>query len=338
MSDLTLERLELARVDWDALDRFPDRNVFQTPEWLSFVAETQGADPVVCALISGGVTVGYFTGLIVRRFGVRILGSPFPGWSTGYMGFNLAEGVSRRAAVDALFRYALGTLRCLHVELRDRQLSYDEAGDLGDALDRFTTSEVDLRPPEDELWAGFKGSVRTAVRKATKVGVVIEEASDAGFADDYHAQLEEVFGKQSLRPTYGVERTRALIAHVYPSGRLLLLRARAPDGACIATGIFPAHGRLMYFWGAASWRSHQSLNPNEAVIWHAMRYWKARGIEAFDLGGGGEYKRKYMGEEVDVPHLIRSRSRALRAMREVARQLRAPEGLRRHLAWIHRNA
>ena len=167
--------------------------------------------------------------------------------------------------------------------------------------------------------------------EGNEVGVVIEEASDPGFADDYHAQLEEVFGKQSLRPTYGVERTRALIAHVYPSGRLLLLRARAPDGTCIATGIFPAHGRLMYFWGAASWRSHQNLNPNEAVIWHAMRYWKARGIEAFDLGGGGEYKRKYMGEEVDVPHLIRSRSRALRAMREVARQLRAPEGLRRHL-------
>jgi hypothetical protein len=46
VSDLTLERLELARVDWDALKSFPDYNVSQTREWLSFVAETQNADPV----------------------------------------------------------------------------------------------------------------------------------------------------------------------------------------------------------------------------------------------------------------------------------------------------
>ena len=39
--------------------------------------------------------------IAMSRFGVRILGSPFPGWTTLSMGFNLREGVSRRAATEA---------------------------------------------------------------------------------------------------------------------------------------------------------------------------------------------------------------------------------------------
>lgn len=45
------------------------------------------------------VAVGYFTGMIVRKIGLRILGSPFPGWSTDYMGLSLSACVDRRKAV-----------------------------------------------------------------------------------------------------------------------------------------------------------------------------------------------------------------------------------------------
>ena len=62
-------------------------------------------------------------------------------------------------------------------------------------------------------------------------------------------------------------------------------------------------GRSSYFWGGASWREHQILQPNEAIFWHAMRYWKERGVMTFDMGGGGDYKRKYGGAELVVPHL-----------------------------------
>ena len=104
--NVQLERLDPERVDWRRLDAFDDRVVFQTREWLAFVAETQGAEPVVCAVRRDG-EVGCFTGLIARRFGIRILGSPFPGWTTGYMGFNLDQDVSRRERCGvALVRFA----------------------------------------------------------------------------------------------------------------------------------------------------------------------------------------------------------------------------------------
>jgi len=55
-------------VDWARLDGFADRTVFQTREWLQFVHERQRARIVVCELIDGGQSVGYFSGLMFSRF------------------------------------------------------------------------------------------------------------------------------------------------------------------------------------------------------------------------------------------------------------------------------
>ncbi|HMJ00418.1 MAG TPA: GNAT family N-acetyltransferase [Gaiellaceae bacterium] len=317
---LKLERLDLKRIDWQELDSFPDRNVYQTREWLEFVGKTQNADPVLAAVKRSGETVGFFTGLVVRRYGIRILGSPFRGWTTAYMGFNLRDGVSRRAAAEALVPFAFGSLRCMHLELRDRQLTIDEVEGLGFTHSAKTIFEVDLRPPEDEIFSRMSSACRRCIRKAEKVGVTIEEADDLEFADEYYAQLRDVFAKQSLVPPYGAARVTELIRHLHPTGRLLLLRARDPEGKCIATGIFPAMNRTVDFWGGASWHEHQILRPNEAVMWYAMRYWKARSIESFDLGGGAEYKRKYGGLEVPVPSFMTSRFRALSGARQMAKK------------------
>jgi CelD/BcsL family acetyltransferase involved in cellulose biosynthesis len=313
--------MELGRVDWDELDEFRDRVVFQTRDWLEFVSRSQGAEPVVAELRDGDEVAGYFTGLTLRRFGVPILGSPFPGWTTSYMGFNVQDGVSRREATRALARFAFGPLRCLHLELKDRFLTAQDLVELDFDHTANVTFEVDLTPPEEEIFGRMTSACRRAVRKSENVGVVVEEASGEDFADEYHAQLEDVFARQSLRPTYGRERVRELIRAVHPTGRLLLLRARSSEGRSVASGIFPAMNGTAYFWGGASWREHQILRPNEAIFWYAMRYWKARGMRVMDLGGGGEYKRKYGPVELSVPFFRKSRLPGLGLLRELARHV-----------------
>jgi CelD/BcsL family acetyltransferase involved in cellulose biosynthesis len=76
----------------------------------------------------------------------------------------------------------------------------------------------------------------------------------------------------------------------------------------------------MYFWGGASWRSHQILRPNEALMWYAMRYWKSRGVEICDLGGRADYKRKWGPVEVTVPFVRISRFRAISAARTLMKK------------------
>ena len=316
---LKLERIEPTEQDWEAMDALPGRVIFQTREWAGFIAAGDAAEPAIAAVKDGTATVGYFTGFVARRFGIRILASPMRGWSTWYMGFTLHDDVPPRAAVAALDRFAFDELGCLHLELRDRGLGLADVDGLGYENNASWIYEVDLRGGEDEVFARMTSACRGCIRKAEKSGVVIEEATGHDFADDYYAQLREVYARQSLVPGYGVDRVRALIDALMPTERLLLLRARDPEGRCIATGIFPALNATMYYWGGASWRAHQSLRPNEAVMWYAMRYWRSRGVRACDLGGGGErYKRKYGAEAICVPFFRKSRFDALLRLRNLA--------------------
>ena len=133
------------------------------------------------------------------------------------------------------------------------------------------------------------------------------------------AHLTDVFAKQGLRPTYGVDRVEKLIRCLYPTGQLLLLRARSPDGRSIATGIYPGGKGYSFFWGNGSLRSDQQFRPNEALHWYAMRTWKARGSKVHDWGGGGEYKRKYGGHEFRVAGIRESRFAVISFARNTAR-------------------
>lgn len=318
---IEFRRVVPTAADRERMDAMADRVLFQTPPWLDFVARTQDAEPAVAEVHDAGRRVGWFTGLVVARAGVRILGSPFPGWTTPSMGFNLEPGVPRAACSDALATFAFRDLRCLHLEVGDRCFAADAGADLLDGRYRREegmTFEVDLGGDEDAVFGRMTGACRRAVRKGARSGLVVEEAAGPGFAEEYHDQLREVFARQALVPTYGVDRVQALVDAVGPTGRLLLLRVRDPDGRSIATGIFPAFNGTAYFWGGASRRDAQILRPNETMFWYAMRWWRARGVHALDMVGGGEYKRRYGAREVWFPTMSRSRVPGLPALRRLA--------------------
>jgi hypothetical protein len=299
-------------------DTHHERTIYQAPAWLAYLCTTQNGLPIVAALKEGRKTIGYFTGLVVRKLGVRILGTPFPGWSTDYMGLTLSPVADRRRALRALIDFAFREMGCFHLEGMDRQTTEADLCGLGVHYRLYRSFEIDLTRNEDELFANMKGACRQCIRKADREGVSIEEAHDVEFADDYYAQLQDVFGKQRLVPTYGIERVRQLIRHIHPTGHLLLLRARDRHGRCIATGIFPHLNGVMHFWGGASWRHSQSLRPNEALQWQAMKIAKRNGIRIYDMGGGGDYKRKYGGKVIEVPWFWKSKFRSIGFMRGMA--------------------
>jgi hypothetical protein len=316
---LRLERVPLDGVA-PAIDDLRTRNVFQTRAWLEFVASTQQAEPVVAHVERDGELVGAFTGLIVKRFGVRILGSPFQGWMTGPMGFSLDPSVPRPEAVSALMKFAFRELGCLHVELMDRHAGFEELNGLRARVVQFPTFELDLTQDEEAIFAGMTSACRRAIRKSEKEGLRVEEAQGVEFADEYYDQLLAVYERQGRgrKPPYGLDRVRELIRCVEPTGDLLMLRAVAPDGERIATAIFPARQDFAYFWGGAMWRSHQSLRPNEAIFWHAMRHFRERGVRMLDLGGGADFKKKFGAPEKLIPYVRKSRVPGMLALRDLA--------------------
>ena len=324
--------IDFEGVDWKVLDRFADRTVFQTREWVHFVSEAQSATPLVAELREGRKVAGYFTGLTFTRLGVKILASSFPGWTTPYMGFNLVPGASRAAALAAVEDMAWNALRCLHMEISDPYFAPEDGKSLWFACEYYTSYRTDLRESEENLFGSMDSACRRCIRKAEKSGVTIEEAHDLAFADEYHEQLVDVFAKQRLVPTYTVDRVRTLIKHLEPTGRLLLLRARDPAGQCIASGIFTGFNKIAEFWGSASFRSSQILRPNELIQWYAMRYWKRRGIEIYDWGGEATYKKKYGCVRHRVPWFTKSRNELISKLRHEAKRMF--ERKQRFLGWL----
>ncbi|MGK5677682.1 GNAT family N-acetyltransferase [Actinoplanes sp. URMC 104] len=318
---LRLHRVTPAADVWAELAGHDDRLIFHTEPWVRFVAEAQRAEPVLARVADGATTVGHFTGLVTRRFGLRILGSPMAGWTTSYGGFLLDAGVPRRHALQALLPFAFDDLGCAHLEVRDRGATAGDLAGLGLRWTTAPTAVIDLSPSEDALFGAMASACRRNIRKAARSAVVVEEVvDDPTFADDFYDQLRDVFAKQNLVPTYSIERVRSLIRHVGGAGQLLLLRARDGDGRCIATAILPWYHRTMYFWGGASYREHQHLRPNETLIWHAMRWARSRGVTEFDFVGGNAYKAKYGTTEVAVPWARRSRSPVVAHLRDAAQQ------------------
>jgi len=329
---MKLHQIDSKAANWKLLDSFEDRTVFQTRAWLQFVAEAQGATPVLAAVREGSDVAGYFTGLTFSKFGMKVLGSSFPGWTTPYMGFNLKPGASRRAALEALEKFAWDQLKCLHLEVSDPQFTFEDGEGLGFKAEYYDSYRTDLTKSEEELFNGMESACRRCIRKAEKSGVTIEEAHDVAFADEYYEQLQEVFAKQGLVPTYSLERVRSLVKHVEPSGNLLLIRARNAEGKCIATGIFPGFNKIAEFWGNASFREYQNLRPNEACHWYAMRYWKRRGVAIYDWGGGSAYKEKYGCVPHRVPWFTKSRYQIVGALRNEARNMFARK--QKFLGWL----
>jgi hypothetical protein len=325
------EIVDFEKADWQRLDSFADRTVFQTRDWVRFVADTQNATPVLAQLSDSGKAVGYFTGLTFTRLGIKVLGSSFPGWTTPYMGFNLAPGASRADAMAALERTAWNDLKCLHMEVSDPHFTPEDGEALGFKTSYYTSYRTDLTKSEEDLFQAMESACRRCVRKAEKSGVTIEEAHDPAFADEYYEQLKDVFSKQGLVPTYDAERVRALVRHMGPTGNVLLLRARDAEGKCIATGIFPGFNKISEFWGNASFRSYQNLRPNELIHWYAMRYWKKRGAEVHDWGGEGTYKEKYGCVPHRVPWFIKSRYEFVGKLRDTAKKMH--RGKQRLVGW-----
>src|SRR4051794_11517057 len=268
MPMLSFKRVHPDSETWaNTLQQFPDCSVCMSLPWLSFLKETQNGEVLIAALHKDGMVLGYFSGLIIERMSLRILGSPLPGWSTSYMGFVLMPEVSHEDALKALKHFAWHDLRCVHLKLMDRDLASASVGS-GFAGTNYTSLEVDLLAEETALLSRMKSTCRTCISKAARSGVTVQEANDEGFVDDYYDQLRDVFAKQGLIPTYDKRRVSALVKHLLPTGNLLLLRALDADGHCIATMISCGMHNRAEMWGSASWRTYQHLRPNETLFWH----------------------------------------------------------------------
>lgn len=319
-----IQEISKEKIDLDEYYGFIEKPLFTTMAWLDYLEDDIGGKAIILRITDqNDKLIGYYTGMLIRKFGILIAGSPFSGWSTVYMGFDVAEGVNKIDLIPSVKNYLFKLKHVLLMEIVDRQIGVEEAQMAGYQADIADTLELDINKTDDELFKVFKTDARNFIRQFGRRGAVYERAiPNDEFALEYYEQLKDVFAKQGLVPTYGVEKVKHILCHLEDGENVLCQRIRDPEtNQSIATSIFLAYNKKFYFWGGASLRSGQHYRPNEYMLWRAIQYWRDKGYKTFDMVGVRDYKRKFGSHEVQYAHIMIAKYPIIIQMRNMAKIL-----------------
>lgn len=305
---------------------FPSKSLLTTCEWIEFVMDQSGATPCILKIYKGGEFIGYFTSLQFKKFGISIIASPFPGWSTPFMGFDLYDTSLKSDVIPDLVDYIYKNEKCLFFQLTDRDISFEEAEQLkkeyGYIIESADTLELRVDADDKQLYKNMKTDCRNFINQFERRGASIEVAEpNDEFAEEYYEQVLDVFAKQGLVPTHGVYIVKKMLRHLAPTGKVLCLRVRDPEGKSIATSIYPGYNKKFFFMMGASLRPYQHYRPNEYMIYTAMKYWRDKGCTDFDMVGIRPYKKKLGSWEVHYPIIIVPKYKVLYYLKNMASAL-----------------
>lgn len=304
-----------------------NRHLFCSKEWLSFINKTQKAKILELAIYDDDSYVGFICGGIISKFGVKIFGSPFKGWSTPYMGFRFNEEKYYKeeiflSVLSGLSQYLFKQYRVLYLEIVNREPIYYKKNNSKMIFQTEDSLLVDISLPQDVLFKKFKTDVRTNVRYFDKVGgTITTPTSKDKFVEEYYEQLIEVFNKQKLRPFYPKSRVDFLV-ECLNSNNILLLNAKSIDNQTISSSIFVYNEDEAYFWGNSSLSSSlKDYRPNEAIMWKAVQVFVDKGIKQFDLMGYRDYKMKYNPTLITYNRIMISKIPGLIGVRNIFKSL-----------------
>lgn len=306
----------------DFVNDNPQGNIFHTPEMFQVFRRAHGHRPHVWAATQDG----------------RVLALLLPVWITLKDG--LLRSLTTRVVLygsvlcaasaegyEALAKL-LETYKCevkcgpLFTELRnlsDLGPIQPILQDNGFVHEDHLNFLIDLERPPEEIWGSLQGNVRTNVRKARKMGVVVEEITSLDKVPLVYSVLSKVYDHIHI-PLAPLSLFEAAFEVLHTQGMIKLLMARVQD-TNVGVAIRLLYKDTIYAWYAGAIRDYGSYKVNELLNWHILEWGAQNGFKCFDFGGAGKpdqdygprkFKAKFNGELVNYgrnvclhrPHLL----------------------------------
>ncbi|MBI4728240.1 MAG: peptidoglycan bridge formation glycyltransferase FemA/FemB family protein [Acidobacteria bacterium] len=156
-----------------------------------------------------------------------------------------------------------------------------DAGGFG-GVQPSTVMVLDLSPPLEEIFGGFKSKWRYNVRLAERRGVEVREAArgDLGVFCDLLRETARRDGFLIRDRSY----YQAIWDNLEPAGILRTFLAERGGRPIAGVMLFVMGDRAIYVYGASSNEERNSM-PNHLLQWHAIRWAKERGLALYDFRG-----------------------------------------------------
>lgn len=292
------ELFDVNSVDVAEYEHYEHKNLFTTIPWLKYLREWKNVEPIIVRITTecDGSLVGHFTGCLFKKFGFKILGSPFYGWMGQHMGFDFEnpKTINKSVVLDEVICYLRQHKVMSFLIFADFQYTEQDVELCKTKLfhtDIRGSYFLDLTQSEEQIFKNFKSGYRTCVRKFEKLGgTIVEDWSDS-FMEEHHAQLAEVFERKNMTPPN--YRSRLYLLHEMNPEIILPIKALDENGNNIASSFYFYGGGLAFFQSNASYTKALSYNANQALMWYAIRYFKSKGVKTLDMAGRAAYKENF---------------------------------------------
>ena len=289
MQTMELIQLPSRPADWDErIGYFDSKTLFHESAWLDFALSCHPRSRVAYyRIMRSGKEVGYFCAFVKRRALFRLCEIPFPGRM--HFGPIVNADVDSAELVEALLtlfrRDKMADLVLYH-----KPLSSGTMRKLGlTAFSNVIHFACPLDGGIDAVWTRMKGTCRTRIRKAAKMGMIAEVTDSDVFAENFFRLFSTVLSHKGLKVPYGLDVACRLLQHLLPSDRVFPVWVKR-DGEVIGAALYPHDNRAMYFWEGASEPESLHLSPNELLHWTAIKLAVDRGIRVFNMSGGPDLR------------------------------------------------
>ncbi len=157
---------------------------------------------------------------------------------------------------------------------------------------------------DEGILQGFSATKRNCIRQAERKGVQIKDTYDSREIDELLEAFDDVHRKHRLPP-----RSRAdLEALLKLESNRRLFIAKVEGRVIAGTIIRFVRGGLAEYSENVSLERMRHYHPNEALLWHAIRWSRAQGCRAFSFGGANEFKAGFSRHIVPIYRLRRDQS------------------------------
>jgi len=145
---------------------------------------------------------------------------------------------------------------------------------------RYTYRLTNLADPE-VIWSGFQDKIRTDIRKAKKLGVLVERSSDIDAFLDVNALT---FQRQGIRLPYSRSYVKHLFAACQAREAGTIFLARGKDGRVHAGNLLVWNEHCAYYLMGGGDPELRNSGATSLAMWHAIQF-AATVSRIFDFEG-----------------------------------------------------
>lgn len=282
------------------LDKEPNADFFQAPDFLDFIGPVHGYRPVLFLALEGAEVVGSLLGVYQRD------GGAIKSWLSRRLivfGGPLGDSEVSAALLQALLNDAAG--QAIYVEFRNY---FDTAGQRS-AFERhgFTFKPhlnflLDLEG-EAAAMKGLSGNRRRQIRSSLAAGATYGEATTEGEVHELYQLLSKLYRNKVGKPLPALDLFKRF--HTSSSARMFVVRYQDRVIGGSAGPVF--QGRTSYQWYVCGDNSIKDVHASVLATWAHIEDAARHGFSRFDFMGAGrpgqgygvhEFKARFGGREV----------------------------------------